>query len=170
MALTHSILVFFLIQSFFSASHAFDLSSDGICNITPFPTLCKTLLPQNNSIDSGRLSIQLSLSTTSQIINSIIDFLNLNDLLLPKTTISALQDCQFLLRLNIDLLSKAADVAKKTNSSLENTEANDAETWLSATITNKQTCLEGLLDAPSVLQVKNLITPLISKGTSCSSL
>lgn len=170
MAFTHSILVFFMIQFFFSASHAFDLSSDGICSITPFPNLCKTLLPQNNSTDiydSGRLSIQLSLSTTSQIINSIIDFLNINDLLLPKGTISALQDCQFLLRLNVDLLSNAAGIAKKTNNSLENTEANDGETWLSATITNKQTCLEGLLAAPSVLQVANLITPLISKGTSC---
>jgi len=170
MAFTQSILVFFIIQSFFTASHAFALSSDGICSITPFPNLCKTLLPPNNSIDiydSGRLSIQLSLSTTNQIINSIIDFLNLNYLLLPKSTVSALHDCQYLLRLNVDLLLNAADVAKKTNNSLENSEANDGETWLSATITNKQTCLEGLLDAPSVLPVANLITPLISKGTSC---
>ncbi|KAG5626047.1 hypothetical protein H5410_011265 [Solanum commersonii] len=173
MAFTHSILVFFIIQSFFTASHAFDLSSDGICSITPFPNLCKTLLPPNNSIDiydSGRLSIQLSLSTTNQIINSIIDFLNLNYLLLPKSTVSALHDCQYLLRLNVDLLLNAADVAKKTNNSLENSEANDGETWLSATITNKQTCLEGLLDAPpSVLPVANLITPLISKGSMICS-
>ncbi|MCD7446453.1 hypothetical protein HAX54_007766 [Datura stramonium] len=169
----YSIIVFFMIvQFFFSPSHAFGLSSDAICSITPFPNLCKTLLPQNNSIDiydSGRLSIQLSLSTTSQTINSINDFLNPIDLLLPKSTISALRDCQFLLGLNVDLLSNAADVAKKPNNSLENTEANDAETWLSATITNHQTCWDGLLVASSNLQIANLITPLISKGSMMCS-
>ncbi|CAN4111044.1 unnamed protein product [Withania somnifera] len=172
MAFTHSILVFVIIQFSFSASHAFDLSSDEICSITPFPNLCKSLLPPNNSIDiydSGRLSIQLSLSTTRQIINSINDFLNPIGLLLPKSTISALQDCQFLLGLNVDLLSNAATVAKKANNSLEKTEPYDAETWLSATITNKQTCLDGLLAAPSTLQVANLITPLISKGSMMCS-
>ncbi|KAK4378891.1 hypothetical protein RND71_000753 [Anisodus tanguticus] len=166
MAFTHYILVFFIIRLSFSPSHA-SLFSDAICSITPYPNLCKTLLPRNNSIDiydSGRLSIQLSLSTTSQIINSINDFLNPIALLLPKSIISALQDCQFLLGLNIDLLSNAVDVAKKPNNSLENTEADDAETWLSATITNKQTCLDGLQVATSNLQVANLVKPLISKA------
>ncbi|KAM3378048.1 putative pectinesterase/pectinesterase inhibitor 20 [Capsicum galapagoense] len=172
MAFTHPILVFFIIHFFFSASHSFDLSSDEICSFTPFPILCKTLLPQNNSIDiydSGRLSIQLSLSTTNQIINSINDFLNPIELLLPKSTISALQDCQYLLGLNVDLLSNAAVVAKKPNNSLENTEADDVLARLSATITNKQTCLDGLLAAPSILQAANLITPLISKGSMMCS-
>lgn len=167
MAFTHSLLVCFLLQFFFSASHA-SLSSDEICSNTPFPNLCKSLLPQNNSIDiydSGRLSIQLSLSTTSQILNSINGFLNPIDLLLPKSTSSALQDCQFLLGLNVDLLSNVAALTKKPKDFLENTEADDVVTWLSATITNKQTCLDGLLVAPSILQVSKLITPLISKGT-----
>ncbi|PHT98981.1 hypothetical protein BC332_32129 [Capsicum chinense] len=118
-------------------------------------------------ITVGRLSIQFSLSTTNQIINSINDFLNPIELLLPKSTISALQDCQYLLGLNVDLLSNAAVVAKKPNNSLENTEADNVLARLSATITNKQTCLDGLLAAPSILQAANLITPLISKGTSC---
>ncbi|XP_009762316.1 pectinesterase-like [Nicotiana sylvestris] len=171
MAFTHSLLVCFLLQFFFSASHA-SLSSDEICSNTPFPNLCKSLLPQNNSIDiydSGRLSIQISLSTTSQILKSINDFLNPINLLLPKSTSSALQDCKFLLGLNVDLLSNAAALTKKPKDFLENTEADDVVTWLSATITNKQTCLDGLLVAPSILQVSKLITPLISKGSmTCS--
>ncbi|XP_059311208.1 probable pectinesterase/pectinesterase inhibitor 20 [Lycium ferocissimum] len=172
MAFTHYILVFFIIQVLsFSPSHA-SLSSDTICSITPYPNLCKTLLPQNNSIDiydSGRLSIQLSISTTSQILDSINDFLNPINLLLPKSTISALQDCQFLLGLNVDLLLNTANVVKKPNNSLENTEAVDVDTWLSAAITNKQTCLDGLQVATSNLQVANLITPSISKGSMMCS-
>ncbi|XP_059310741.1 probable pectinesterase/pectinesterase inhibitor 20 [Lycium ferocissimum] len=171
MAFTHYILVIFLIQLFFSASHA-SLSSDEICNFTPYPNLCKTLLPQNNSIDiydSGRLSIQLSLSTASQILDLINGFLKPIGLLLPKITMFAFQHCQFLLGQNVDLLSDAAAFTKKPNNSLENTEADDVETWLSATITNKQSCLDGLLVTPSNLQVANLITPLISKGSMMCS-
>ncbi|XP_057465785.1 probable pectinesterase/pectinesterase inhibitor 20 [Actinidia eriantha] len=120
-------------------------SPEGICNSTPFPSFCKTLLPNNNSAtvyDYGRFSIHRSLATTQNFLSLIDGYLKLKNTL-PQTTVRALEDCQFLISLNLDFLSNTIRTIDST-STLQSSKAEDMHTLLSAILTNQQTCSDGL--------------------------
>ncbi|GFZ07181.1 plant invertase/pectin methylesterase inhibitor superfamily [Actinidia rufa] len=120
-------------------------SPEGICNSTPFPSFCKSLLPNNNSAtvyDYGRFSIHRSLATTQNFLSLIDGYLKLKNTL-PQTTVRALEDCQFLIGLNLDFLSNTIRTIDST-STLQSSKADDMHTLLSAILTNQQTCSDGL--------------------------
>lgn len=85
-----------------------------------------------------------------------------------QTTILALQDCQMLANLNKDFLTSTMHVIGNTIS-LPYVEANYMQTLLSATLTNHQTCLDGLRETSSPSHVQNvLFSPLINGSKSYS--
>lgn len=143
---------FFLILPFFaSLSYAADSNSTGavspatICISTPYPSYCKSVLPNQNADvhDYGRFSFRKSLSQSSRFLNLVDGYLQRRSSF-PAATIRALEDCRFLTGLNIDFLSNSVVNVDKTNGTLPDSEADDVKTMLSATLTNQQTCLDGL--------------------------
>lgn len=101
---TNFFLPFLLVLGFFSPTTS-AASTDTICDNTPFPKFCKTVLPNNNASihDQGRFSVQQSLVMTQNSLSVINSYLGLRSPL-SGNVIQALEDCQNLCDLNMDFL------------------------------------------------------------------
>ena len=138
------------------------VSPDTICKFTPYPSSCKFLLPNKtaNVYDYARFSVLKSLSQTFKFQSLVNKFLHLR-VALPKTTVAALEDCQFLAGLNADYLSSSFGTINATSGALPTWKADDVQTLLSAILTNQQTCYDGLQSASSSWGLKKgLFVPL----------
>lgn len=147
-------------------------SLDAICDRTSYPDFCKSAFPQNKSTnlnDLGRLSIQSSLSKSRALLSAINGYLNNSQKKLSQTTIYALQDCQFLISLNVDFLSDAAAAMERLNM-LENSQFEEMKTLLSATITDQDTCLDELYSVDSAFSIANDLSPLLNDGRRLCSI
>ncbi|CAI9103967.1 OLC1v1002566C1 [Oldenlandia corymbosa var. corymbosa] len=145
-------------------------SSDELCDLTPHSAFCRSQEPSNkptNIHDFGRSTVQKALTASIALRNSINRYLN--SAISSKTITFALQDCQYLLNKNVDLLSSIAQTLKDKDI-LEMPQYKDLETQFSATITGKQTCIEGLIFAASSSSsiVKDISPPLSNGSMLCS--
>ncbi|WCJ26906.1 Plant invertase/pectin methylesterase inhibitor superfamily [Euphorbia peplus] len=164
-----SSLITFTFLLFFSSSFASLLpifnTPDNICNSTPYPIFCKSNLPYNKPgtvKDYAKISMQKSLSNAMNFLSLIQHYLNL-----PSTsyesTIRALEDCKLLAELNIEFISQALNAVNSTESDndIDSDGTNDLLTLISATLTNQETCIEGLRSIASASSILNvLLTPL----------
>ncbi|CAN0914122.1 Probable pectinesterase/pectinesterase inhibitor 41 [Linum grandiflorum] len=171
---TNWIILSFSFFLFISASHA-DL--DSICKLTPHPSFCKSFLSPFNTTNLpslhnyGRISLSHSLSNAK----NFLSFLNNYSSTTSPSSVTdhdhhhrVLRDCVLLSQLDVDFLSRASDVVRSKDAS-EGYEGDDLMTWLSAVITNQETCLEGLLDrdlalpdASSASLLGRLLVPRLS--------
>ncbi|CAJ1960771.1 unnamed protein product [Sphenostylis stenocarpa] len=119
-------------------------STDTICNLTPYPSFCKSISPkgQGDIHEYGRFFVGKSVSFSQSFFTFISKYLNSN------STILALQDCYLLADLSQSFLSKTL---KSINSAytLGTSEAEKLHTLLSATLTNHDTCLNSLHETTS---------------------
>ncbi|KAG9158716.1 hypothetical protein Leryth_024283 [Lithospermum erythrorhizon] len=123
------------------------ISPELVCSFTPFPKFCiSELKPKGlaNIYDHARHAVHHSYSATRNFHATIKNYLNTPDTL-SHNTIYALQDCLFLSRLNEDFLEKTDKMINSTNA-LQSMEVEDVQAYLSATITNHETCSDGLKD------------------------
>ncbi|XP_024980938.1 probable pectinesterase/pectinesterase inhibitor 7 [Cynara cardunculus var. scolymus] len=118
-----------------------------VCKDTPYPSFCQTFIPINNSSsnlhDYGRFSIRKSISTATKFSNLIDKYLTTSTTV-TTAVIHALQDCQYLARLNVDFLLATYRTVSAGQTSLPATTSEHAQTMLSAILTNTQTCIDGL--------------------------
>ncbi|KAK1583414.1 hypothetical protein Q3G72_023604 [Acer saccharum] len=140
-----------LLIFFFSPSLAIIDTPQLVCNLTPFPLMCTSILSQakpGTLHDYGRFCMHQSLLDAIQSLSLIEHYLQL-----PSTsyltTIRALEDCRSLASLNIDFLTQTFSAVNSSTdtsstSTLDSYQADDLETLLSAIITNQVTCLDGL--------------------------
>lgn len=134
------------------------------CNDTPYPSFCGRILPHNESgtvYDYGRLSLRESLSQAKRFRSLVKRLLGLS---LNLPAIRALEDCKFLAQLNIDSLSYALGTVNDTDR-LQSLEACDVQTLLSATLTNMDTCLDGLRSTEPFSNVANSLISPLNNGT-----
>lgn len=142
-------------------------STETICNDTPFPSFCKSILPSNDSFsihDHGRFSINQSISSAKTSMSLVQGALDHQDSM-SENVIHALEDCTLLQGLNIDFLSRTLEAIRSTDALASLKDEDNLLTLLSATLTNQQTCLDGLqlISSPSYLK-STLQTPL-NNGT-----
>ncbi|KAF3447225.1 hypothetical protein FNV43_RR12405 [Rhamnella rubrinervis] len=121
------------------------LPPETICNLTPFPSSCISILPKRNAnvYDFGRFSLQRSFSQSHKFINLVDNHL-LRSSGLSLSTKRALQDCQYLASLNLHFLSTSSKTINRTSKILALFEADNVQTLLSAILTNLQTCSDSL--------------------------
>ncbi|KAL6210357.1 hypothetical protein ACLB2K_015590 [Fragaria x ananassa] len=139
------------------------VSSGTICKGTPDPSYCKSVLSNQTSstvYDFGRFSVRKSLSQARKFLNLVDKYLkNRSSLSVPA--VRALEDCRFLAGLNMDLLLNSFQTVDKTSRLLSTVKADDVQTFLSAILTNQQTCLDGIQAVASSWGLKNgLAVPL----------
>ncbi|XP_050224908.1 probable pectinesterase/pectinesterase inhibitor 20 [Mercurialis annua] len=119
-----------------------------LCTSTPNPLFCKSFLPYNKPgtiHDYAKISISLSLTNSINFLSLVQSSLTLIPSSSYQSAVYALEDCQFLAQLNIDSLSYALDTINSSNdNNLQLKLSTDLLTFLSATLTNQETCLEGL--------------------------
>ena len=147
-------------------------SPSTICNSTRYPSFCKSYLPPKELTtiqDYGLHFIRQSLSSAKDFL-SLLKSYTISHSSYTKRTIHALKDCQLLADLNVDFLSKTLQTISSTNS-LNSLQAEDLLTLLSATLTNQETCSDGLqLELASNLSVKNALLGPLSSGTKLNSI
>jgi pectinesterase len=148
---------------FLSLSVANGVPPETICGSTVDPTYCKNVLAnQNGNIyDYGRISIRKSLSQSRKFMNSMDSYLQ-DSSSLSHSTIRALEDCRILADLSFEYLSNTYATTNQSNNVLSSSQAEDFETFLSAVLTNQQTCLDGLNTIAFDQRVKNDLSSSLS--------
>ncbi|XP_045800498.1 putative pectinesterase/pectinesterase inhibitor 24 [Trifolium pratense] len=147
-------------------------SVKAICDVTLYKDSCESSL--SPLVHSGqirpeelfKLSIQVALNAVSEGVqyfseHGTFDELNLN---VDNRTKEALMNCKDLLDLAIDHLNNSLSYGGKS-SLLDVLE--DLETWLSASGTYQQTCIDGLEEAEELL--KSSITTNLKNSTELTS-
>lgn len=174
--ITASFLI--LLSLFASLSFAADtapttpVSSGTICKGTPDPSYCKSVLPNQTSstvYDYGRFSFRKSLSQARTFVTLIDKYLKIRSTL-SVPAVRALEDCQLLAGLNMDFFLNSYDTVNKTSQPLSTLKADDIQTFLSAILTNQQTCLDGIQSVASSWGVKNGISVPLSNDIKLYSL
>ncbi|KFK37519.1 hypothetical protein AALP_AA4G267600 [Arabis alpina] len=124
------------------------MSPTNVCRFAPDPSYCRSILPnQPGDIYSyGRFSLRRSLSRANRFMSLIEAELDRKGKVAAKATVQALEDCKFLAGLTTDYILSSSRTIDATKN-LSYSRAEDVHTFLSAAITNEQTCLEGLKTA-----------------------
>nr|GMD18272.1 probable pectinesterase/pectinesterase inhibitor 20 [Ipomoea batatas] len=141
-------------------------SSDAICDNTPHPEFCKSLFPRNNSTnitDLGRISLRLALSNARNSLNRLNSYFKSKNSSI-RTTLYVLRDCRFLLGLNTHFLSDVLRAIESANRVPESA-AGDAQSLLSAVMSNQQTCWDQLVTTPSASNISIQFSPSLSNGS-----
>ncbi|GMH11342.1 hypothetical protein Nepgr_013183 [Nepenthes gracilis] len=141
-------------------------SRDTICSGTPHPAFCRSLLPNNSSgtiHDYARFCVTQSISTANNFLSMVNQHMK-SQSQYSQSTVYALEDCQFLAAINIDFLLTTTTSINSTES-LSTSEADGVLSFLSAAITNLQTCLDGLQYWPLSSVIANDLSPYFSNGT-----
>ncbi|CAN1200425.1 Probable pectinesterase/pectinesterase inhibitor 41 [Linum perenne] len=142
------------------------------CATTPYPSFCRSTLPYNRTStihDYTRKSVKQSLSQSRQFLRLINYLLRTATKSKPfQTLIPPLQDCKFLAQLNVDSLSNTMNTINSKDN-LPSFQASDLQTLLSATLTNLDTCFDGIRakDSSSTV-INNLVAPLLNGTKYCS--
>ncbi|KAK8636055.1 hypothetical protein V6N13_004765 [Hibiscus sabdariffa] len=142
-----------------------------LCKSTPDPSYCRSVLPHNNTnvYTYGRFSVRKSLSQSRKFIKLVDKYLQKYQPSLSVSAIRALQDCRFLAGLNMDFLLSSFETVNATSRTLSHVEADDIQTFLSATLTNQQTCFDGIQSTASAWSIKNGLSIPLSNDTKLYS-
>ncbi|CAI9098932.1 OLC1v1035671C1 [Oldenlandia corymbosa var. corymbosa] len=146
-----------------SSDLGYNLSSiQSLCKSTPYPELCYdsfTLSDFVKNICPNHLALlQHSLQTALSEAGKLSNHFSISQPNIVETQKGTLQDCNDLHVITISSLKKSVS---RVNSILSSTNLDDARAYLSAALTNKYTCLEGL-DSASGSSKLPLITSMIN--------
>ncbi|KAK8509820.1 hypothetical protein V6N13_093665 [Hibiscus sabdariffa] len=165
------LLPFFIHPSLADTLPSDPVSSRSVCNSTPDPSFCRSVLPNQttNVYNYGRFSVRKSLSQSQKFLNLVQQYLRKYRPSLSVSAIRALEDCQFLAGLNVDFLLSSFKTVNATSTTLSLVEADDIQTFLSAILTNQQTCLDGIQSTASAWSIRNGISVPLSNDTKLYS-
>ncbi|XP_071687151.1 21 kDa protein-like [Rutidosis leptorrhynchoides] len=127
------------------------------CNLTTYPTLCfNSLSTKANAIQSSpKLLVQTALSvtldTTKSTSSSIVKLSKVHNT--TQMEVSALKDCIEMLSNSADELKRSLDEMKHPGSEDHALVMSDIQTWVSAAITDEDTCTDGFVDDPKMINV-----------------
>lgn len=165
------LLPFFMYPSFADSLPSDPVSPGSVCSSTPDPSYCRSVLPNQttNVYNYGRFSVRKSLSQSRKFINLVDKYLRKYRQSLSVSAVRALEDCRFLAGLNMDFLLSSFKTVNATSSTLSNAEADDVQTFLSAILTNQQTCLDGLQSTSSAWSIRNGVSVPLTNDTKLYS-
>ncbi|XP_071708685.1 probable pectinesterase/pectinesterase inhibitor 12 [Rutidosis leptorrhynchoides] len=132
------------------------LTRSAACKSTPYPDVCKESLKISVSINISinidiiiiQQSLKVAISEGVKLLNMISNTNNNNGILEKHK--GTIQDCKELHQITLSSLKKS--LTATTSSPFFNNKLADTKTFLSAAVTNKNTCLEGLESASGPLK------------------
>ncbi|KAE8693731.1 putative pectinesterase/pectinesterase inhibitor 41 [Hibiscus syriacus] len=165
------LIPFIVSSSLAEASPSDHVSPATICTSTPHPSYCRSILPDRtaNVYDYGRFSIHKSLSQSRKFLDLVEQYRNKYRSSLSISAVRALEDCRFLAGLNEDFLLSSSRTVNATSETLSSKEADDVQTFLSAIITNQQTCLDSLESTDSARSIRNGLMGTLLNDTKLHS-
>ncbi|XP_047182690.1 probable pectinesterase/pectinesterase inhibitor 12 [Vigna umbellata] len=164
----------FAVNSYASTTHQSNLSSlRSFCITTPYPEVCFNSLKPSISINISPnvnsyllQSLQVAISETTKLTNI---FHNVGHSNIIEKQRGAIQDCRELHQSTLVSLKRSLSAIRSSNSM----SIVDARAYLSAAVTNKNTCLEGLDSASGTMKpalVKSVINTYKHVSNSLSML
>ncbi|KAK7269383.1 hypothetical protein RIF29_22109 [Crotalaria pallida] len=163
-----SLFILFLSQS----NAAFSFSPNTTCNLTPYPAFCTTTLPSYylSIQDQCHFILNQSLSITKTIIQLVSSYLRDQSNIIPISTTHALEDCLNLAELNIDFLSNVLQAIENNQNTLTRYQVYDLQTFLSAILTNQNTCLDGFHEVTPYPRITTALSNPLSDGIKLYSI
>ncbi|KAF8074388.1 hypothetical protein N665_1107s0026 [Sinapis alba] len=122
------------------------------CNVTRYQKLCvRTLWPftmvaKNNSSKWARAGVAVTITDTKRVLRVLLK--TRNSTAVGKRERVALSDCRQLFVDSLDNLYKCLSLLRKLDADLFQQQMSDLATWLSAALTDEDTCLDGLIEEP----------------------
>uniref|UniRef100_A0A7C9E120 pectinesterase n=1 Tax=Opuntia streptacantha TaxID=393608 RepID=A0A7C9E120_OPUST len=138
-----------------SSSSAFNSATRSIqlvCNVTQYPDSCFSTLSAINtqSKPDPEFLFSLSLQAAIRELSKLESFPDsLSSPVSDSRTQSALDDCRSLFADALDRLNQSAAAAKGHVASSHGVKISDINTWISAAMTDEETCLDGLEEVGS---------------------
>ncbi|VVB03642.1 unnamed protein product [Arabis nemorensis] len=142
------------------------------CNVTRYQHLCvRTLWPfaivaKNNSSIWARAGVAVTITDTKQILRLL---LRTRNSAVGKRERIALSDCRELFVDSLDSLYKSLAVLRKLNADEFQRQISDLATWLSAALTDQDTCLDGFAET-SDINSSPTVRMIRRKATKCMQL
>jgi pectinesterase len=168
---TFSFIIFLslFLSLFSSVQSSSPQSPSTACKSTLYPKLCRSILSTIRSSPSdpygyGKFSVKQCLKQARKMSNTIDRYL-ISQKRRPSMShaeVGALEDCRQLSQLNVEYL---LSISAELQSSVSGEVAEQVQTLLSATVTNQQTCFDGLEDSGIVSALSeplNNVTQLYS--------
>jgi pectinesterase len=162
---TFSFIIFLslFLSLFSSVQSSSPQSPSAACKSTLYPKLCRSILSTIRSSPSdpygyGKFSVKQCLKQARKMSNTIDRYL-ISQKRRPSMShaeVGALEDCRQLSQLNVEYL---LSISVELQSSVSGEVVEQVQTLLSATVTNQQTCFDGLEDSGSSV-VSALSEPL----------
>ncbi|CAN8314490.1 unnamed protein product [Cochlearia groenlandica] len=144
------------------------------CNVTQYKGLCvRTLWPfaivaKNNSSKWARASVAVTITETKEVLREL---LKTRRSAVGKRERIALSDCRELFVDSLGNLYKSLDHLRKLDAFEFQRQMIDLSTWLSAALTDADTCLDGLKETSSSIVIRSLTVRIIKrKATKCMHL
>ncbi|XP_031498043.1 pectinesterase-like [Nymphaea colorata] len=160
-----------LIPASLSQSPTGQVAPSHACSVTTDPSFCKSVIPAHARSDLfgyGRYLVNKSLEESARI-SALVDQTIRGETSLSAPALGALKDCLFLSELTTDFLVTSLSTLNSTDpTTLQDDQGVDVQTWLSAIITNQQTCYDGLTQASFLRSDNSLHAPLVN-GTQLYS-
>ncbi|XP_073011283.1 pectinesterase 3-like [Typha latifolia] len=137
-------------DSYQTSSTSLSDSIKVVCSVTRYPISCFSSISSANGISTVRndpkqlfeISLRVAMDEISKVSSSIANFtIPLND----KRLVLAIRDCKELFADAIDRLNDSISSIRSASEgkSLTASSINDLRTWISAAITDQDTCLDG---------------------------
>ncbi|KFK37505.1 hypothetical protein AALP_AA4G266100 [Arabis alpina] len=142
------------------------------CHVTRFQSLCiRTLWPfaiiaKNNSSIWARAGVAVTITDTKEALRRL---LRTRNSAVGKRERIALSDCRELFVDSLDNLYKSLNVLRKLNADEFQRQISDLATWLSAALTDQDTCLDGFAET-SVIASSSTVRMIRRKATKCMQL
>ncbi|CAH1425339.1 unnamed protein product [Lactuca virosa] len=123
-----------------------------VCKSTPYPDVCFDSLKLSISININANVVLQSLQFAINEGVKLLPFLSNTDGNIIEKQKGTIQDCNELHQITLSSLKKSLSRLTTTSSSSSSNKLADAGAFLSAAVTNKNTCLEGLESASGPLK------------------
>ncbi|XP_004499429.1 pectinesterase 3 [Cicer arietinum] len=135
-----------------------------ICNVTRFPDSCFTALSSSNQNPTDSKTI-LKLSLRS----SIDELTKLASSLGANSNGNALGDCKEQIDDAVSRLNDSVSTVTNGTVNLTDVEINDIQTWVSAALTDQETCVDGLEEAGFSLGTVDKVKKMMKKSNEYTS-
>ncbi|CAI8596331.1 unnamed protein product [Vicia faba] len=135
-----------------------------ICNVTHFPGSCFTALsPSSQNLTNPNSILKLS------ILASVDELTKLTSSLKDNSDNQALDDCKELIDDAVSRLNESVSAIPDGAVTLTDGKIKDIQTWVSAALTDQQTCVDGLEEVGISLETVEKVKKMMQKSNEYTS-
>lgn len=124
-----------------------------VCSVTQYRDVCvRSLSPFSNTAKRNpttwaRAGVSVTIGEAKSVANYLTKLRKRDSMGGGRSKVAAVLDCTELIQDALDNLHKSLGVLRRLNAQTFDSQMGDVTTWMSAALTNEDTCLDGFSDA-----------------------